>query len=303
MKLKNTSLKLVWISLSILLFSTNSFSTQANGESIIAKNSVEESFTLDDESQIPSRSPEDSFELYSKAQRKNSFEACADQFPGESPLSLGVVQSGMQPVALCSSRFAVVYSMTSKTPLVVVERLTSRQMRDAKGEERTDVFFADPRIPRWGRAELDDYKGQNPAVDRGHLAPAGNAPDALSMAQSFALSNIIPQDPTNNRKIWRKLESDVRKFATRSAGNVFVYTGPIFDAGHKTVGRNKVWKPTRIFKLVYDESSGRAWAYILPNAETRIERPMNYESFVLATGLKLLGGRRIVGSINDRGGI
>lgn len=76
-----------------------------------------------------------------------------------------------------------------------------------------------------------------------------------------------------------------------------MYSGPIFDAGHDTVGKNKVWKPTRLFKLVYDEASGRAWAYVLPNAESRVERPIDYATFVKTTGLNLLEGQRVTGTI------
>ena len=207
------------------------------------------------------------------------------------------VPATMKPLALCSDNFAVLYSQTSKTPLVVVERLNSALLQDAKGEERTNQFYPDPRIPKSGRAELSDYRDQHPAVDRGHQSPAANAPNPHAMAQSFALSNMVPQDPTNNRKIWSKVESDVRKFAKRADGNVFVFTGPLFDVGHTTIGDNKVWVPSRLFKLVYDASSKRAWAYVLPNAETRIERPMDYETFVKTTGLNLLENLPVSGSV------
>jgi len=202
----------------------------------------------------------------------------------------------MKPLTLCSDNFAVLYSQTSKTPLVVVERLSAAQMEDAKAEVRTNQFFPDPRIPKSGRAELSDYRAQLPAVDRGHQAPAADAPDQKAMAQSFALSNMVPQDPSNNRKSWSKIESDVRKFARRASGNVFVFTGPLFDEGHQTIGQNKVWKPTRLFKLVYDESSGRAWAYVLPNADTHMMKPIDYREFVKATGLKLLDGLPVTGT-------
>jgi DNA/RNA endonuclease G (NUC1) len=235
--------------------------------------------------------------LYSAKQRVPSFEACADLFPRKKPPEPVRVPEAMKPMALCSDNFAVLYSQTSKTPLVVFERLSAAQIRDAKGEERTNQFYPDPRIPKSGRAELSDYRAQQPAVDRGHQAPAGDAPNPNAMAQSFALSNMVPQDPTNNRKVWNKVESDVRKFAQRAQGNVFVFTGPLFDKGHETVGENKVWKPTRLFKLVYDESSGRAWAYVLPNSEVRLERPMDYATFVKTTGLHLLDGLAVTGTV------
>jgi len=236
-------------------------------------------------------------ELYSNKQKQASFDGCTDLFPAGKPINMATVPATMKPLALCSDNFAVLYSQTSKTPLVVVERLNAAQLQDAKGEERTNQFYPDPRIPKSGRAELSDYRSQHPAVDRGHQSPAADAPNPNAMAQSFALSNMVPQDPTNNRKIWSKVEADVRKFAKRADGNVFVFTGPLFDSGHTTVGNNKVWVPNRLFKLVYDASSKRAWAYVLPNAETRIERPMDYDAFVKSTGLHLLGNLPVTGSV------
>jgi endonuclease G len=236
-------------------------------------------------------------DLYSNQQKKPSFDSCADLFPAAQPINTATVPATMKPLALCSDNFAVLYSQTSKTPLVVVERLNAGQLQDAKGEERTNQFYPDPRIPKGARAELSDYRGQHPAVDRGHQSPAADAPSTNAMAQSFALSNMVPQDPTNNRKIWSKVEADVRKFAKRADGNVFVFTGPLFDPGYSTIGDNKVWVPTRLFKLVYDVSSQRAWAYVLPNAETRIEKPMDYATFVKTTGLKLLGNLPVTGSV------
>ena len=236
-------------------------------------------------------------DLYSSKQKQASFDGCADLFPATKPINMASVPATMKPLALCSDNFAVLYSQTSKTPLIVVERLNSAQLQDAKGEERTNQFYPDPRIPKSGRAELSDYRDQHPAVDRGHQSPAANAPNPRAMAQSFALSNMVPQDPTNNRKIWSKVESDVRKFVKRADGDVFVFTGPLFDAGHTTIGDNKVWVPSRLFKLVYDASSKRAWAYVLPNAETRIEMPMDYETFVKTTGLNLLENLPVSGSV------
>ena len=245
-----------------------------------------------------SLSADEALGLYSAQQRQNSFAACVDQFPGNRPLDLARVPATMKPMALCSNGFAVLYSQTSKSPLVVVERLSAARLRDAKGEERTNNFFADPRIPANGRAELSDFRGQEPSVDRGHMSPAADAPDQHAMSQSFALSNMVAQDPASNRKTWNKVEQDTRKFATRASGNVFVFSGPIFDEGHGTIGKNKVWKPTRLFKLVYDEATGRAWAFVLPNAESPLTSPMDYATFVKMTGMRLLDGQRITGSIS-----
>jgi endonuclease G, mitochondrial len=202
-------------------------------------------------------------------------------------LSIDSVSAEWKPVALCSDTFAVLYSKVSKTPLMVVERLTRQQMVEAQGQERTDKFFPDPRVPRSARAELDDFRKSG--FDRGHLAPAGNQPGPGAMAQSFALTNMVPQNPVHNQKVWSKIESDVRKYVKRASGHVFVFTGPLFREGVTTVGRNEIWVPTHLFKLVYDADTGRSWAYVLPNAaDAVIERPMAYPEFVKNTGWAVL---------------
>lgn len=244
-------------------------------------------------------SAQDALALYTPEQQKSGFATCAQLFPGATPLALTVVHPDYAPVGLCSDEFAVVYSAATKTPLVVVERLTAKSVRDAKGEERTDVFFADPRVPRSAQAQLADYKtkqGESPS-DRGHMAPAGNATNPQAMAQTFALSNMVPQDPENNRGPWRKIETDTRKYAARAGGPVFVFTGPIFAPGQvTTVGTSRVWRPSHLYKLVYDSARTRAWAYVMQNAPGPVPRPMDYAEFVKVTGLRLLAGQPVSGA-------
>lgn len=220
----------------------------------------------------------------------NGFSACANLFPKNIPIRMDALNREWKPKALCFDDFAILYSGLSKTPMVTVELLSSAKLADAKDEKRTDNFFADTRLGAAERADLADYRGSG--YDRGHLAPAANRPNELAMNQSFALSNMIPQDPTNNRKIWAKIESDVRKYVRRAPGNVYVFSGPIFNSAvgeQKTIGRNQVWVPAQMFKLVFDQASGRSWAYILDNTATaQINAPMDYAQFVKTTGWQLL---------------
>lgn len=216
-----------------------------------------------------------------------SFKSCQGLFPAGAVLAPESLDQRWKPAALCSNHFAVLYSGLSKTPLVVVERLTREQLSDALNEQRTNEFFPDPRVPSRARASLDDYRSSG--YDRGHMAAAANQPDPTSMAQSFALTNMIPQDPVNNQKVWSKIESDVRKFARRARGDVFVFSGPLFRGEPRTIGRGKVWVPSHLFKLVHDQASGRSWAYVLENsASARVTQPMGYEDFVQQTGWQFL---------------
>lgn len=232
------------------------------------------------------------------ARTGSDFAACATQFPGQRTLQLQTLSAQWLPQALCSEAFAVLYSGLTKTPLLVVEQLNRTRLQHAAGLERSDHFYPDPRVPQALRAELADYQGSG--YDRGHLSPAANQPSTKAMAESFALSNMVPQDPTHNRKVWSKLEADVRKYAQRAAGNVYVFSGPLHEGTPRKVGPNHVWVPSHLFKLVYDEAGQRAWAYVLPNQpDAQITRPLDYASFVQRTHWHVLAGLPVVGSIRQ----
>jgi endonuclease G len=193
------------------------------------------------------------------------------------------------PRALCYDAFAVLHSGKTKTPLFVAERLNRAQLEDAKGEKRTDRFFSDARLPLAERAQLNDYKRSG--WSRGHMAPAADMPDAQAMAQSFSLANMVPQAPLNNQKPWAGIEQATRKYAMRARGDVYVITGPVFDVNPPTIGAGRVGVPRYLYKLVYDEASGRSWAHWIENTdEAHAGRPITYQELVKRTGIEFLPG-------------
>jgi len=140
-------------------------------------------------------------------------------------------------------------------------------------------------LPFVERAQLDDYKGSG--YDRGHMAPAGDMGTEESKAQSFSLANMVPQDCRNNRKAWKKIEADTRKYVMRAEGDVFVITGPVFELEHPSIGKNQVWVPQHLFKLVYDPATKKAWAHWLDNTlEVKVGKPISYEELVRRTGIE-----------------
>ena len=76
------------------------------------------------------------------------------------------------------------------------------------------------------------------------MAPAGDMPTASAQRESFALSNMVPQDPTLNRGLWAKIEERVRReVVLRKEG--FVVTGPAYSGAPRRLnGRPMI--PTRI---------------------------------------------------------
>ena len=212
------------------------------------------------------------------------FAQCPQFFP-QGPLPQ--LPAGQHLRELCFSAFAVLHNGQTKTPLLVVERLNRAMLVQAQKLQRTDKFYAEARLPRAERAELEDYRGSG--YSRGHLAPAANMSTLEAMAQSFSLANMVPQNQTHNAGAWSKVEQDTRKYVMRAAGDVFVYTGALFDGVLGTVGQGKVAVPSELFKLVYDATTGKAWAHVQANrAETRAGAPLRYADFVQHTGLHLL---------------
>ena len=184
------------------------------------------------------------------------FATCRHFFAGGKP---PVVAPRPTHRALCYDAFAILHSGESKTAVYVAQKLNRASVADAD-EKRTNKFFVDARLCSAERATLEDYKGSG--FDRGHLAPAGQMPTPEAMAQSFSLSNMVPQAPEHNQGAWRvSVEDATKKYAGRASGDVYVITGPVFEpsiALSPSIGPGQVHVPTHLFKLVYDERQGRA---------------------------------------------
>lgn len=188
---------------------------------------------------------------------------------------------------LCYDGFAILHSGQTRTPVFVAQRLNRETVKDAQGERRTDRFFADARLPRNERAELEDYKGSG--FSRGHMAPAGDMPNPTAMSQSFSLANMVPQNQKQNAGPWSKIEQDTRQYIMRAKGDVYVITGPVFARNSSVIGPNKVHVPTHIFKLVYDSTERRAWAHWQPNTgDARSGAPISYSELTQRIGIELL---------------
>ncbi|MDP2902437.1 MAG: DNA/RNA non-specific endonuclease [Methylovulum sp.] len=79
------------------------------------------------------------------------------------------------------------------------------------------------------RVSHDSYKKSG--YDRGHMAPnyaISHLYGKQGQADSFLMSNITPQKPNLNQKLWQRLEEvEINTFA-KLFGKVWVITGPVF---------------------------------------------------------------------------
>ena len=213
------------------------------------------------------------------------FEGCRHFFYNGTP---PVVPAAPLQRALCFDSFAVLHSGQTKTPVYVAHRLSREAVADAD-EKRTNRFYEEARLRSAERATLDDYRGSG--YSRGHMFPAGDAPNPTAMAQSFSLANMVPQDQKHNAGPWSKVERDTRKYATRAPGDVYVITGPVFAPDSPYIGPGRVRVPAYIFKAVIDGNTGRSWAHWQENRSGKQDaRPIRLEDLKQRAGIDTVPG-------------
>jgi endonuclease G len=166
--------------------------------------------------------------------------------------------------------------------------------------ERMDNFRADIRIPRRFRAGLKAYIGSG--YDRGHLVASANHDELdIQNSETFLLSNMSPQKPDLNRRMWRDLEMAIRKLNDqKNILETYVLTSPVFyfDQKIETIGSDTekygidVPVPHAFVKSVLAEDNrGRLklWTFEMPNKKLT----GNLEDYLVVTydAEQKVGGR------------
>ncbi len=164
--------------------------------------------------------------------------------------------------SLCYQEYAVLASGITRGALWSAEHLTAAELATARTTKRVNLFHADDNLPADDRAELADYVRSG--FDRGHMTPSGDMSDATAQEESFSLANVVPQTTKLNGGIWERIESAVRGLA-RSAGSVYVVTGPTFQGVNLEQIGGRVLVPSATWKAVYVPSTGDAGAYLCTN--------------------------------------
>jgi endonuclease G len=160
---------------------------------------------------------------------------------------------------------------------------------DLTDVERADNFRPDLRIPPMFRADLADYEGSG--FDRGHLVASANQRETdLQNSETFLLSNMSPQAPGFNRKIWKSLEEAVRTLNKQEdifetyviSGPVFNFDTPIENIGTTDANGVTLPIPHAYFKSILTENRrGRLhmWSFMMANESSN--EPL--ENFLVPT--------------------
>jgi DNA/RNA endonuclease G (NUC1) len=120
--------------------------------------------------------------------------------------------------------FVIDYNDYWKEPYWVAYHLSATDLSGTA--HRQDNFRRDEELPASVRSELADY--QRSGFDRGHNAPAADFVRSREpMSETFLLSNMSPQAQYLNRRIWERLESQVREEVSRGR-DAWILTGNLF---------------------------------------------------------------------------
>ncbi|WP_435355533.1 DNA/RNA non-specific endonuclease [Emticicia sp. SJ17W-69] len=122
--------------------------------------------------------------------------------------------------------------------------------------QRTDNFRPDQTLPNaWYKVQTSDYT--NSGFDRGHLCPSDDRDGSLAdNDETFLMTNIAPQAPSNNRGLWADLEAYSRKVA--EAGNELYIIAGVYGKGGtgsnggktNTLENGKVVVPESFWKVI-----------------------------------------------------
>ena len=122
---------------------------------------------------------------------------------------------------------------------------------------RKDNFIVDPLVPSsWYRVDGNDYVGSG--FSRGHMCPSADRVITQNDNDSlFYMTNMIPQNQTNNGGPWEILEGYCRALALQ--GNVlYIISGGVGDGGVPllrtdtvyTIQSGKIAVPAKTWKVI-----------------------------------------------------
>lgn len=155
--------------------------------------------------------------------------------------------------------YSLGYNYKTKSALWVSYILTADSASVDVG--RSGNFYADKDIPEEYRVKPTDLT--NSGYDKGHLAPSGSIDFSVEAnKQTFAMSNVVPQDPKMNREGWSAVEELERKWAG-SKGKLYITTGPVYAKNPKDV--NGIPVPSKLYKVIYSYDAQKAIGFLMPN--------------------------------------
>jgi endonuclease G len=198
--------------------------------------------------------------------------------PAQSWMGLPQAENWKNPYTwirvLRNDGFMLGYSDLRGNPLWVVYALAPPSP-DAPKLKRPSRFSVDRR--GINRVDHEDYTASG--YDRGHMAP-NHAISALygraGQTDTFLMTNVTPQRPNLNEKLWERLEEiELDRFA-RQFGKVWVTTGPIFEPPSERLRSSwRVEIPDAFYKILIAPEAKKMLAFAMPQ-NVRGDEPLDH---------------------------
>jgi endonuclease G len=156
------------------------------------------------------------------------------------------------------SRFTLSFNEGNELPSWVAYALTP-EMAKATGTVK-EKYHEDPMVST-GSSSPKDYK--NAGFVMAQLVPAEDMMiDPEAAAETYLMSNIVPQKVGFNKFLWRGLEPLIREWA-KEGNTLYIAAGPVLaDGPFGTFGENKVAIPSRYYKVILDSNGERAIGFV-----------------------------------------
>ncbi|XP_003227857.1 nuclease EXOG, mitochondrial [Anolis carolinensis] len=173
---------------------------------------------------------------------------------------------------------ALSYDQAKRVPRWVIEHI-SKQKTLGSADRKHCKFRPDPSISPMFSAMNEDYLGSG--WSRGHMAPAGdNKYSPKAMAETFYLSNIVPQNYENNAGFWNRIEMYCRELTERFE-DIWIVSGPLTlpqmegdgkkRVTYQVIGKDDVAVPSHLYKVILARRSKTSadplvlGAFVVPN--------------------------------------
>lgn len=168
---------------------------------------------------------------------------------------------------LTNTTFLVAYDEKRENPAWAAYRISG--MRKYGPLPRPARFATDTRT----KARVTHSNYTRTGFDRGHMVPnlaIASRFGVEAQAETFLMSNIVPQKPALNQGPWRLLEETLSETTAARCTDIWVIVGPIYEGPVKKLPSGSV-VPSAFFMLIADETAQgpRFQAFIMPQATKR----------------------------------
>lgn len=166
-------------------------------------------------------------------------------------------------IRVCRVAYAIGFDASAKIPSWVSYVLKNENAFGCF--PRVSSFRIEPAVPTGTSATQKDYAKSG--FDIGHMA---NSADLRWSRQteidSEVFSNAAPQTPELNRREWKTLEDQIRRWAITRKNDLLIYVGPIYNkAAPSYMKGTTVVIPVSYYKVIVDTKTKEVLSFVYPN--------------------------------------